>query len=119
VRTINQNGSFNGWSPTWSFVVDRQGTSTAIEEDVSLDEEMRLFPNPASSQINLLATWDRTGDALLEVFDITGRRVVSKTIHSSAGSQAIHIAISSWQQGMYLVRFTTELKQYKAQFIKH
>ncbi len=118
VRTVNQNGSFNGWSPTWSFVVDRQGTSTAIEEDVSLDEKMRLFPNPASTHINLQVSWDRTGEALLEVFDITGRRVVSKTIHSSAGSQAIPIAISSWQRGMYLVRFTTALKQYKAQFIK-
>ncbi|MEM9930859.1 MAG: T9SS type A sorting domain-containing protein, partial [Bacteroidota bacterium] len=67
---------------------DRDGslTSTPIfRADCKEDNELHLFPNPTSGLINLQFQVQNTGNAAVEVYDLTGKLVASKVLVVEAG----------------------------------
>ncbi|NNC96356.1 MAG: T9SS type A sorting domain-containing protein [Chitinophagales bacterium] len=63
---------------------------------------VRIFPNPASDILNII--FNRTEMFLLEVFDMTGKRILS----SSEFGAATSIDISDFRSGIYLVNIVSE-----------
>lgn len=79
------------------------GTST---EGSDAAQEVQLFPNPISNelQVKLIAIG---GQSVIEVFDLTGKKVASKTTNTNTGTVNTTIVdMSRNAKGVYLVRIT-------------
>lgn len=75
-----------------------------MESDAA--QSVELFPNPVSNelQVKLIAI---QGRSVIEVFDITGKKVTSTTINSSVASISnVRLDMSKHAKGIYLVRVT-------------
>lgn len=70
--------------------------TTSISEVTN--EDMRVFPNPATSQFTILAS----EKGQIEVFSLSGQLV-----HSGSLDQETTISCLDWQPGAYFVRLTT------------
>lgn len=66
---------------------------------------LSLAPNPAASVVQLTVTLSGDGAALVEVFDMLGRRVLQNSIaNNNAGSQTVSLPVQHLQTGTYQVR---------------
>ena len=80
---------------------------------------LKVYPNPASDVLhveisdklksethspvfNLSTVYHQWGSAVLEVFDLFGRKVYSKEVFQSAGD--LDIDVTGWGKGMYVAR---------------
>lgn len=81
---------------------------TTLESDAA--QAVELFPNPVSNelQVKLIAI---EGKSLIEVFDLTGKKVATTTINTSAASISnAKLDMSKHAKGIYLVRITNNEK---------
>jgi hypothetical protein len=79
------------------------GTST---EGSDAAQEVELFPNPISNelQVKLIAI---EGKSTIEVFDLTGKKVASTTMVTTAATiNTAKVDMSKNAKGIYLVRIT-------------
>jgi hypothetical protein len=91
-----------------NFVIARN-ESLSIQGSVSLTESeavqtIEVFPNPISNEllVKLIAI---EGKSLIEVFDVTGKKVTSTSVITSAGAiNTVKIDMSRNTKGIYLVR---------------
>jgi len=74
-----------------------QGCNTSIEEPET--SVFSIFPNPVEEMMYITSE----GNATVEIFDITGRKVDSFYVGSSAAYNSSHL-----QSGMYLIRAVNE-----------
>jgi len=80
---------------------------------------LKVYPNPASNKIhivipeqlktetaipsfNVTTVYHQWHSAILEIYDLFGRKMYSKEVRK--GDQEFEIDVSSWQVGMYVVR---------------
>lgn len=70
------------------------GTWSADESEDSL---MEVFPNPAKDRVNI--RFAEAGEALIRIYDMTGRLVYS----TNSTAQALSISISGFRGGIYTV----------------
>ena len=71
-------------------------------------QSVELFPNPISNElwVKLIAI---EGKSVIEVFDLTGKKVASATVNANAGSiNTSKIDMSKNAKGIYLVRITNK-----------
>jgi hypothetical protein len=71
-----------------------------------------VYPNPAINNVNIEIEGTTNSDALISVYDISGRLVSSMTNMISQGSNVINIEISNLNKGTYLVVTKAEGKTY-------
>lgn len=73
-------------------------------EDVKEFEELGLlaYPNPVGNVLNL--KWNKTNDVagVIEVYNITGKKVMDKTVDAFAGQDVLDI--HSFNSGMYTIK---------------
>ncbi len=72
------------------------------------ESELRVYPQPASEQ--LIVEWNNlTGDAVIELYNLSGQRmiVVNENASSQGSLQAI-INVSQLKGGVYLLRVTSQ-----------
>lgn len=88
----------------------RNGDLTVEAGEATLESDaaqsVELFPNPVSNelQVKLIAI---QGRSVIEVFDLTGKKVTTTTINASASSVSnAKLDISKLAKGIYLVRVT-------------
>jgi hypothetical protein len=75
-----------------------------MESDAA--QSVELFPNPVSNelQVKLIAI---QGRSVIDVFDVTGKKITSTTINSSVASISnVKLDMSKHAKGIYLVRVT-------------
>ncbi|MGH1388139.1 T9SS type A sorting domain-containing protein, partial [Kordia sp.] len=75
------------------------------EEPLSVEDfenaiKFNVYPNPASNVLNLRTSSNQSFDVVIELFDISGRRVYQDNKNLS---NEIQINISSYQSGVYLL----------------
>jgi len=80
-----------------------------IEDDAplttpSLVQQMSLFPNPASDQVNMEVTTEASGAASLRVVDLRGRTILQQKMELTAGTQRLAVPVSNLPAGAYLLR---------------
>lgn len=82
----------------------RSGLVTGNEDDHSLDQSLKIYPNPASPNSNLTLEVNKTGYATLEIFDIQGRVVnvlYDGTINAPLKKE---VDLTGYSKGMYILR---------------
>jgi len=100
-------------SNTSTVVSDACDTTTSINETVR-NEELKIYPNPAEDEIFIKGSFDVP--ALFELYDITGRKVLKKTL-TSINSQ---VNISHLSKGFYIYKLATGKAGYfTGKIVKH
>ena len=78
-----------------------------IEENLGL-ENIQLYPNPASDQVNLSFVAQKAGVWNLELMDIAGKSIWNKEIQAITGENKMFIDVAGFPRGMYMVKFANE-----------
>ena len=68
--------------------------------------DLQLFPNPATESVNLHFNGETDGAVQLAVIDALGRIVLQRPIRVSAGMNDLGLDLSTWEDGLYVVRLT-------------
>ena len=90
---------------------------TDVETPV-MENALSLFPNPASSQLNL--RWDETSgqDFHIAIYDLAGRLRMEKTLEAGGQTgEVIPLEISELEKGLYMVRVISGTQTKTAKFL--
>jgi thiol-disulfide isomerase/thioredoxin len=98
-----KTGNFGGldshtFAPLTSGVEDLAGESLS----------MKLFPNPASTQLQIALTNRRAGNCQVQLTDATGRVQRSRQLDLPLGEQLLDLDLSGLAAGLYFVQVRTE-----------
>tara|TARA_R110002050_G_scaffold200492_1_gene335347 strand:+ start:5154 stop:5549 length:396 start_codon:yes stop_codon:yes gene_type:complete len=95
-------GAFCVWTLT-GFVKngDTTGVITSTTQ-ISKPHEIKIYPNPTHSQINI-NTGQKTGASILEIYDLRGRLMVTKTFERD-----LILDVSKWQSGIFFAIIKNE-----------
>lgn len=80
----------------------KAGEPLDIFEFENAGKNMLVFPNPAAEQVSVSFEADQPGNAILEIFDLSGRLLMSRTHSTTAGENSINLNISL-PEGLYLL----------------
>lgn len=86
---------------------------TGIEE-VDLDATVLLFPNPATSYIEIRLSNDLLINSTLDIYDVYGRKIATQMMNNTSAK----VDISGYSTGMYLVRISNDNGVVVKNFIK-
>ena len=87
-------------------------SNTTVNKD---ENELKIYPNPASTQIQITNGDLRKGDTI-EIFDLMGK--LQQSISIGSYQLSFNIDISSLPQGMYLVSVNSTERRFVACFVK-
>ncbi len=94
------NPSDNGiieFNATWKRALEIE----SITDNVN---GLRLYPQPAANQVNLVLQHPYTGDITMNLYDISGKLVRTWKEKSSADQLEINISLSDFSKGVYLLK---------------
>lgn len=69
--------------------------------------QVSLYPNPASSYLQVQLTAKNATDASLQIMDISGRTIFMNTQKVKEGRQSFGISVSDFPAGLYLYKVNT------------
>ena len=88
-------------------------------EDVTMNKsEVRLFPNPSESELNIRAITNDTDRFTVNVIDISGKAIFSSEGMPDGTIISESIDVSSWSQGLYLVEIISGNSTVTKKFIR-
>lgn len=70
------------------------------------EAKLNIYPNPASTALNITIEWEKPATGSLAVYDISGRACISKTLAKEAHTQ-MQIDISTLTNGSYYLKIAT------------
>jgi hypothetical protein len=83
---------------------------------VKAPDELRLFPNPASEQVNIEWTnMDNTQPILIKIFSLNGQLILSQKF--APGESTLVLNISELPNGLYLANVQNGPQQYNSKLI--
>ncbi|WP_198664875.1 T9SS type A sorting domain-containing protein [Lewinella sp. IMCC34191] len=81
-------------------------------------QTVELYPNPATSEVNVTYTDDYEGDVDVMVFDLNGRMVKRSQLVKSPGTLNARLEVSDLPAGMYQIRILTAGRPVVRPFVK-
>jgi len=107
LRGVHFTSSTNG------YVVGNGKTLLKYAEVSGVDDEVEnikfeIFPNPAKNKIEIMSSVFGVNDCQIELFDLNGRRLLSKNIRK--GNENMKIDVSGLESGMYFCKISTDKK---------
>ncbi len=79
---------------------------------LSIDESAKtafeIFPNPTREMVNLVLEKDINGKVSIELYNLLGQLMMSKSISGCTKGQSITINLQQFDPGLYLIRISTE-----------
>lgn len=119
---VSHKGVLRNNSQYFSLIISGAGTkmpfldnSVGVEEQKALDEVV-LYPNPASSVLNIKGDYEILNNSLVEVFDVTGKKVYSNTASFESNNSVINI--ETLKSGVYVLRISKEGAVNNYKFVK-
>jgi len=98
------DASVGGGSPIRSYIGNfLDQTSVGIEDNSFKHFAFSMAPNPARNQIEIKFDSDSRENMSLEIFDMTGRNVMTKTIAENVGEVNEIIDVGNLKRGLYSV----------------
>jgi len=80
------------------------------------ETEISIFPNPFNEQININALLNNLSFMRLELFDLTGRRLLEKQVQSATPTKTLNTSILN--PGVYICKITTENFEVSTKLLK-
>jgi hypothetical protein len=91
-----------------------QGTIVSVKDIISLQEKVKLYPNPSGDIINLSWSMVEKSSLSAEIFDITGKLVHTQQV---VGNAAV-IVVRSLEPGSYIIQIRGGSEILRSGFIK-
>jgi hypothetical protein len=66
--------------------------------------DVQMYPNPATDQVWILIPSTETGPALVELYDMSGKLMISNAVVLQRGSNAFSMDLSEIPSGVYMLR---------------
>lgn len=111
----DEGGPFDPQSQDFSLVVTGDNitlSNEVFEEEIGLS----IWPNPAKEKINITFNKLNSNEVNVEIYDITGRKVLMKKLNSSLNNHPIDV--SNFNKGTYLISLKTNQGEITKKFIK-
>lgn len=90
------------WVPTQTITVTQDAT-VGIDE-ITNSKAFSVYPNPANDKVWLMVSnKDLKGDFIVDVFDLTGRKIISQNLGQYTPQEPISLPISTLKSGIYLL----------------
>jgi hypothetical protein len=89
-----------------AFLVKLSDITVNINEN-NFDNEIKLYPNPTNSFVNLKIQNKESEKLLVEITNINGQLIYKKQYNKTANS-TIKIDLSSYPKGIYLIKIRTD-----------
>jgi hypothetical protein len=89
-----------------------------IEPEQAVNPSLVLFPNPVVDQLSLRFEHDNVSTVLIQIFDLSGKMVIGKTVTSLDLATGIDISVSQLPAGLYLCRVQIGKQLLTSKFIK-
>jgi len=70
--------------------------------------EVATYPNPCTSELNFIVEQDNVSNATINLFDITGKRVVNQEVEIIQGFNTIQLNVETLEKGIYIYRISTD-----------
>jgi hypothetical protein len=83
------------------------------------DRMFNVYPNPMSQggQLNILVNGLGTGDALINILDVSGRLVKQIPVQLSSNTEHLIVDASDLSKGVYSIQLTTSSASQKANVV--
>jgi hypothetical protein len=92
-----------------------KGTITGIVEQ---ENEIKIWPNPVSDKIKLLFSGTFQPEICVEIYDMTGRKLVNETFNNVNSGQELNVSTNSLKTGIYVCRVSAKGKTLLTETIK-
>lgn len=101
IRFVSDNfEESNGWTLTYETVV-------GIEENNGLSN-VSVYPNPASTTLNVDLTADFEGQLNFRIVDMTGRTISTESVANYGGDMHHTINVSNLSKGLYMLNIESK-----------
>jgi len=115
---ILENATYQNYEPKGNtFIIKgtRKPTDIKDERDLSLPSEIEIFtsPNPIDGSTNLKYIIPKDGIIQIQVFDIMGREIYSKSNYKTRGehNEDINFGALNISSGTYMIRVSSDLQK--------
>jgi hypothetical protein len=100
INAVNGTGNSNGdyWNNGSVTITEETSTSVAALSD---DIQINAYPNPVVNSLQVKMNNAATGAYTLNVFDMSGRKLISQNVEVSSSNYVTSINTSNWAIGMY------------------
>lgn len=105
---------------TLLFTVQPEGYNLGISKLYSNKEEIRavIYPIPFDQILNIELNSKQSTKAQIELYTISGQRILFKNVQLNSGQNAINIETSALSKGIYVMKMTTDVGEYYNKLIK-
>lgn len=91
--------------------------STNVTEEEITTLDLKMYPNPAIYNVNFVVTNpEAKGDFMVEVFDVTGRKILNENLGQFNDQNVKTLPVSSLKSGIYFIRIN--IGAYKSEVLK-
>ena len=85
--------------------------------DYQIDDALKVYPNPASTDLNIILTTGKVASSNMIVYNAQGQVMTEIEINSNSGSWKYTIDISDYAPGVYAVSYTNESENKMKRFV--
>ena len=85
--------------------------------DYQIDDALKVYPNPASADLNIILTTVKVASSNIIVYNAQGQVMNEIEINSNSGSWKYTIDISDYAPGVYAVSYTNETESKMKRFV--
>ena len=85
--------------------------------DYQIDDALKVYPNPASTDLNIILTTGKVASSNMIVYNAQGQVMNEIEINSNSGSWKYTIDISDYAPGVYAVSYTNESENKMKRFV--
>ncbi len=100
---VFESGSCGSALPTDNQPIDGQELA-----GLAAEEELSLFPNPTSAELNVSLNVRQATGARIRVFDVAGKQSVDRSVQLTEGKQKVSLDVHALPAGTYLLRLEAE-----------
>jgi hypothetical protein len=93
------------------------GINTGVDESFNLNNNISVFPNPASENATVRFTVNDGGNYNLKLIDIVGRTVIEETDAAHAGDNSHLLNLIGIAKGVYTISITKGVDIYKTKML--
>jgi hypothetical protein len=92
-------------------------TSVSVSENIAF-ADLNIFPNPTSEILNIEFGQEMSDLVQIDLYDLTGKKVMSSQNNVSAGNNFLQINISDLESGIYFLNLNNAVSSVSIRVIK-
>ena len=68
---------------------------------------MKMYPNPATNNVNVTFSSEESANAVLSVMNLMGQTVYTENVNIHEGYNMVNLSVNNFRSGVYMVNIKT------------